>query len=106
MKYKDIIILLTSAFIVVVAWVIFNIYHNLVVSTTPEDLTKDTKPINPNFDQSTIDKLNSRAKISPIYDLVPPTSLSPTITVTPQIPISLESSNSALNASPGGEVLK
>jgi hypothetical protein len=105
MKYKDIIILLASAFIVVVAWIIFNIYHNSVESTTPEDFTKDTVPITPVFDQSTIDKLNSRAKISPIYDLVPPSSPAPSISITPEITISPVSTNSALIASPGGEIL-
>lgn len=105
MKYKDIIILLVSAFLIVVAWIIFNIYHNSVVSTTPEDLTKDTVPITPIFDQSIIDKLNSRSKISPIYDLVPQSSPTVTINVTPEITISPVSSNSALIASPGGEIL-
>ena len=102
MKYKDIIILLTSAFLVVIAWIIFNIYHNSVASTTPDDLTKDTTPITPTFDQSTIDKLNSRAKISPIYDLSTPPLSSPT----PAISVTPQSSNTALIASPGGEIFQ
>lgn len=96
MKYKDIIILLVSAVFLVIAWIIFNIYHNSVVSTTPEDLKKETLPINPTFDQSTIDKLRSRAKISPIYDLTHPSP--------PPAEIS-EGSPSALIASPGGELV-
>ena len=96
MKYKDIIILLVSAFFLVVAWIIFNIYHNSVVSTAPEDLKKEIVPINPTFDQSTIDKLKSRAKISPIYDLAPPSPTPASVSV---------GSPSALVASPGGEIV-
>lgn len=107
MKHKDIIILLSSAFLVVVAWIIFNINHNLVTSSTPEDLTKGTTPINPNFDQPTIDKLNSRVKISPTYDLAPLSSPTPAavITALPQAN-SQQSTNAALVASPGGEILQ
>ena len=96
MKYKDIIILLVSAVFLVIAWIIFNIYHNSVISTTPEDLKKEIVPISPTFDQSIIDELKSRAKISPIYDLAPP-SPSPT-----EISVG---SPSALIASPGGELV-
>lgn len=96
MKYKEIIILLASAFLVVIAWIIFNIYHNSVVSTTPEDLKKEIVPISPTFDRSTIDKLKSRAKISPIYDQAPQS--------TPPTEISV-GSPSALTASPGGQIV-
>lgn len=95
MKYKDIIVLLASVLLIVIAWIIFNIYHNSVVSTAPDDLKKETLPITPTFDQSTIDKLKSRAKISPIYELATP-SPSPTSVS--------EGSPSALVASPGGEI--
>lgn len=94
MKYKNIIILLVPAALFVIAWIIFNIYHNSVVSTTPENLKKETVPISPSFDQSTIDKLKSRVKISPIYDLARPSPAPENPTVTP----------SALIASPGGEI--
>lgn len=105
MKYKDIIVLLASVLLIVTAWIIFNIYHNSVVSTAPDDLKKETLPITPTFDQSTINKLNSRTKISPIYDFdhISPSPENPT--VTPEVPKEQESSPSALTASPGGELV-
>ena len=96
MKYKDIITLLVSGFLLVIAWIVFSIYHNSVKSTTPEDLKKEIVPISPTFDQSTIDKLNSRAKISPIYELANPSP--------PPTEISVGSA-SALIASPAGETV-
>ena len=96
MKYKDIIVLLASVLFIVIAWIIFNIYHNFVVSTATDDLKKETLPITPTFDQSTINKLKSRAKISPIYDLAPPSPTPASVSV---------GSPSALVASPGGEIV-
>ena len=69
MKHKDIILLLGSTFFVVIVWIIFNIYHNLVVYTIPEVLEKEILPINPAFDQNSISKIKQRSRISPIYDI-------------------------------------
>lgn len=95
--------MLASSFFVIIAWIIFNIYHNSVVSTTSEDLVKETLPINPTFDQSTINKLNSRAKISPVYNMTP---LTPPESVNdiPEITIEPEEIIPELTASEGGEI--
>lgn len=84
MKHKDIILLLASAFFLIVAWVAFNIYHNSVVSTTPEVLEKETLPINPNFDEATINKLKERKKVSPIYDLKIPSPSPADLSISPE----------------------
>lgn len=111
MKYKDIIVLLASAFFIVAAWIIFNIYHNSVTSTTSEDLKMETLPLNPTFDKSTINMLSSRTEISPVYTIsqsTPTASLEniPEITpeVTPEITLEPESTDSAQSASPGGTI--
>ena len=96
MKSKDIIILLVSTFLLVIAWIAFNIYHNSVESTTPEEIKQEIIPIKPNFDQPTIDKLNRRVKIPPIYDFGPQS------TPPPEIP---QGTASPLIASPGGEIV-
>ena len=104
MKSKDIIILLVSGFLLVIAWIVFNIYHSSVESTTPEEIKQEIIPITPIFDQPTIDKLNRRAKISPIYEIAPQ-STPPEIIIIPEITKSSEGSPSALTASPGGEIV-
>jgi len=105
MKSKDIIILLVSGFLLVIAWIVFNIYHNSVESTTPEEIRQEIIPITPNFDQPTIDKLNRRSKISPIYEIAPQSTPPESISVIPEITKSSEGSPSALTASPGGEIV-
>lgn len=97
MKAKNILFLLISLFIIVVAWVSFNIYHNAISSTIPEQLENQIIPIAPVFDTNTLEKLRSRQKISPLYQsIVPsvspspiPTSSPATSTPTPSITISV-----------------
>jgi hypothetical protein len=77
MKHKDIILLLVSALLLVIAWVAFNIYHNSVTSTTPEALEKEALIISPDFDEKTIDKLKERKRVVPVYDLEKKIDVSP-----------------------------
>lgn len=65
---KDILFLSISFFIVVVAWIGFNLYHNYVTSTINPDLQMQINPITPTFDRQTIEKLKTRALITPAYD--------------------------------------
>ncbi len=53
----------------VLAWVIFNIYHSLVTSTISQTLNLQISPINPTFDKKTIDAIKKRNNVEPIYDL-------------------------------------
>lgn len=69
MKNKDITLILVSIFIVISAWVTFNIIHSGAQSTISEDLNRNIIPINPNFDTKTIDALKKRTIVSPIYSL-------------------------------------
>jgi len=106
MKHKDIILLLASTFFLVVAWITFNIYHSSVESTTPEVLKKEILPIKPNFDETTINKLKERKRISPIYDFVPQSTPPAEIIISPEITKEPQGSASALIASPAGEVVQ
>jgi len=110
MKHKDIILLLSSVLIIIIAWAGFSIYHNLATSTTPEDLEKVAAPINPIFDEPTIRKLKERRLVSPLYQFDSP---SPTPTIPELAPIispTLEASpsptqeNLTETASPGGGI--
>lgn len=68
MKKNDAIFLLIASFILVFAWISFNILHNLTTSTIPENTNQQLVPINPNFDMKTVEKLKSRIKITPILN--------------------------------------
>ncbi len=79
MKQKDIFLFLIPGFILVLAWVVFSIYHNSVTSTISETLSKNISPINPTFDKKTIDDIKNRNLVQPLYQLnnivsIPPNS--------------------------------
>jgi len=68
MKRNDILILLIPSFLIIVLWVVFNIYHNFVNSTIPESLNLQIAPISPRFDTSVIDGLKKRKTVAPLYE--------------------------------------
>lgn len=98
MKQKDLLILLISAFLLVIAWIIFSVYHNSITSTIPQNLNIQIVPINPDFDSKTIEKLKERKNIMPVYTAENQTQ--PEVSVTPII--SSESANLQNQATPGG----
>jgi hypothetical protein len=95
MKHKEIILLLSSVFIIIVAWAGFSIYHNLATSTTPENLEKVASPIKTVFDEPTINRLKERRQVSPLFEFDRPTP-----TPTPTIPIPTPTNSPTPVASP------
>lgn len=85
MKRRDILIILISTFILVVAWIGFNVYHNSVTSTISETLGVRISPIHPDFNAKDIQHLKERKKILPILEasVSPTPTLSPSPTSTP-----------------------
>ena len=77
MKQRDIITLLVPSFFLIVAWIIFSIYHNSVASTIPA-IDTQILPINATFDLNAISKLKQRQSVTPIYEQAPQVSPSPT----------------------------
>jgi len=69
MKRTDVLFFFASFFIVVAAWIGFNIWHDAVTSTISNDLQIQIIPINPDFDSDTIQKLKTRQNVSPQYEL-------------------------------------
>ncbi len=83
---KDILFVLISSFVLTVAWIGFNLYHKWATSTISSSLQIQIKPIEPDFDLKTLEKLKTREKISPVSEAK---SLSPTVSPTgtaPQAP--------------------
>ncbi len=65
-NYKNILYLIIPSFILILAWIGFNIYGNRVKSTLTESQQKQIIPIAPNFDQRIINNLKARKQIEPI----------------------------------------
>lgn len=83
-KQKDILFLLISSFIVVVAWIGFNLYHITVTSTVSQTIQMQLSPISATFDQATIEQLKTRENIVPVYNAQ--TSSAPTATASAATP--------------------
>ncbi len=66
-RQREIILLLLSILIVTIAWIGFNLYHNVVTSTISEPLQQDISPITPSFNTSIISLLKTRQFIQPQY---------------------------------------
>jgi len=98
MKQKDIIMLLVPSFILILAWIIFSIYHSSAASTITPVVNIQISPINPVFDMDAISKLKQRQKVTPIYE-VPVTT---TTTPAPGFPDIFSSSLSASQINDSG----
>lgn len=107
MKQRDIITLLIPSFILILAWIIFSIYHSSVASTIPPAVNIQISPIKPIFDMDAISKLKQRQKITPSYE--GPVGASPTPTPgllnIPSSSLSASQTNSTPQSSPGGRLL-
>lgn len=68
MKQRDILFISISAFVVIVFWIGFNIYHNLAITTISEPLEKNIIPISPNFDLKSIEAIKNKASVQPIFE--------------------------------------
>lgn len=69
MKQKEILLLVTSFFIIVIFWVGFSIYHSSVNSTISEKINTTISPINPDFDLGTVNKIKARKEYSPLFEM-------------------------------------
>jgi hypothetical protein len=103
MKQRDVITLLVPSFLLILAWIIFSIYHNSVASTITPVVNIQISPITPTFDMNAVSKLKQRQKITPIYEI----QVSPSPTPVPVFQNIFSSSSSAsqingLNNSPQG----
>ncbi len=72
MKRRDILFVIISSFVLVLAWIGFSIFHNIKTSTIPETTTIQIAPIQPNFDIKEITEIKNRQSISPIFGQTTP----------------------------------
>ena len=106
MKQKDIIFLLIPVALVVLAWIIFNIYHNSATSTISATLETNILPISPDFDTKTFSDLKIRERVEPLYEIqkpempTPALTAAPTVTITPSPSVSEETPTPEPNIAP------
>lgn len=105
MKRKDVLLLLLSGFIVIIAWVGFSIYRSFITSTITEPVEQQVRFIPGNFDMASIEKLKSRKKTQVDFSSLKTQAASnaanivPTEIPTPtQIPLGTTSAQIATNA--------
>src|SRR5690348_5599282 len=67
---KDILYLSISLFVVVAAWIGFNIYHTSVTTKIAQEVQVQVTPIDPTFDLATVQKLKQRQRVAPLNDIV------------------------------------
>ncbi|HUQ85585.1 MAG TPA: hypothetical protein VM077_04630 [Candidatus Limnocylindrales bacterium] len=66
---KDLLWISISIFVVVALWIGFNIYHGRADSTIEPDLQLQITPIDPAFNTQSLDKIKTRKKVIPVYQL-------------------------------------
>lgn len=79
-KQKDILFILISSFVVVVAWIGFNLYDIWANSTVSQEIQLELTPIDPQFDPQTIKLLKNRENINPLFSQATPSA---SVTVEP-----------------------
>lgn len=100
-RKNDVLLLLISSVILVIAWVIFSLIHLSLTSTINEVLSQQISAINPSFDTKTINALKNRENITPVYSfsntntasgsagtVVPSSTPTPTVVTPTPIPSS------------------
>lgn len=100
MKQKQQFVIIFLLFILVLVWVVANIYHNLNKSTISENTSQEITPIDSTFDTQTIDRLKKREKITPAFELKKLSTSAPTKTPTSSPSSSL---NREQSSSQGGK---
>lgn len=83
---KDLYFLLIATLILVVLWVVFSIYQNLISSTISAPVATDINPIAPTFNEKVLTTLKNRQQISPVFSapqIVPTQTATNSATPTP-----------------------
>ncbi len=83
MKRKDLLIIIISAFIIILLWIGFSIYHGAITSTITEALNTNIQPISPFFNNQGFKVLKQRNNVTPLYDLKSNIASSSSITISP-----------------------
>jgi hypothetical protein len=106
-RQQDILFILISSFVVVVAWIAFNLFHIWTTSTIAPEIQKQLTPIAPDFDPATQQQLQTREEVVPLFEqerrIITPTPSIPSITPSISIPVASGSVSPSPSPSPTNE---
>lgn len=80
---REVIYLLVSTFILVLAWIGFSVYDNYTTSTITPAVTFQIAPIQSSFDLQTIEAIKQRIKTPPLFEMERTATPAATATLTP-----------------------
>lgn len=83
MKQKEYLLLLGSILIIIIIWVLFNIYHNYTTSTIDPSENLTIIPIEGTFDRNTINQAKNRKRVDVSLDSVKTLTASPSPKISP-----------------------
>lgn len=69
MKQQQLVLLFLYTLIIIIAWIAFNLYNKSATSTITQEQQTQITPLNPAFNEQTIEKLKIRENITPSYQL-------------------------------------
>lgn len=91
MKQNEILFLLGSVCIVVFAWIAFGLVHSSLTSTINSGTIQSIQPIQPTFDQKTIDAMGKKTPVLPAIIIQPQKNQDIVVTTAPtQPPVTIE----------------
>lgn len=67
MKRRELLLLLGSAALLILLWIVFNVMHSRTTSKIEPAVRKELSPIAPTFDKNAIAALKKRSRITPIF---------------------------------------
>ena len=102
MKQQQLLLLIIYAFIIIVAWIAFNLYDKSVTSTVTQEQATQTAPIDPAFNEQAIENLKTRKNITPSYQL--PVEIIQTPSLTPlSLETQLATNEATIESSPSAQ---
>ncbi len=86
MKQKEYLVLFVSALLLIILWVIFNIYHNYTTSTIDFNQEEIVIPIEGDFDMDAVNQIRTRKQVeAPLESEISSPSPSPNPSPSPTI---------------------
>lgn len=102
MKQQQLLLLFLYAFIIIIAWIAFNLYNKSVTSTITKEQQTQITPLDPAFNEQAVEKLKTRENITPSYQL-PAVILQTPSPTPPSLKTKLSTNEAPIESSPSAQ---